>query len=109
MDLLAIFMILIAWLSMVVCGSYGIYQLFLSAKYMFAMTSEYKPGINKWGRETLFNPFNGMWRRKLLTEKGQLHARKSNSASIKSVLAMTIPFLLAIITEAITGAEVVAR
>jgi len=74
---------------------------------MFAMTFHYQPGVNKWGKETIFNPFNGMWRRDLLTETGVKHAKKCTLAVVKFVIAILVPFTLAYVTELITGAQLI--
>ena len=100
---------LVLWAVLVVCLDYGLYQWLQIARHMFAMTSHYKPGVNKWGSETLFNPLNGLWRRSLLTESGLEHVNACYAAAAKFVAACLLPFFLAYIIEVSTGVQLISR
>jgi ABC-type cobalt transport system substrate-binding protein len=54
---------------LVTCLIYASIQFFKAIKNMFAIINEYKSGINPWGSQTLFNPFNGLIFMNLLTDK----------------------------------------
>ena len=78
-------------------------------KHGFAMTRHYKEGINKWGSATLFNPFNGLVMRNLLTEQGVVHAKKCRTAFIKLFIVGLLPFIVGYVTELLTGVQFIAR
>ena len=73
MDILALIFTALTLIALVVCLIYAFIHLFKAVQNMFALTSEYKPGINPWGSQTFFNPFNGLIFTHLLTEKGKDH------------------------------------
>ena len=94
---------------LVVCLIYGFMQFYQAIKNMFAITKEYKPGINPWGLQTFFNPFNGLVFTNLLTTKGKEHVRLYWQSMGKFVVAIIIPFAVAFLTEFITGIQLVQR
>lgn len=90
------------------CIVYGVIYWFQIIRHLFAMTRHYKADVNKWGKETIFNPFNGMWQRHLLTEVGVEHANKCNAAVLKFMIACLLPFIVGYLTELLTGVKFVS-
>ena len=82
---------------------YALYQWFVAASNMFAVTKEYKEGINPWGWKTGFNPFNGLVFINWLTPKGKEHAKSFWVAAAKFVVVAGSPFLFAYLFELATG------
>jgi hypothetical protein len=84
-------------------GLYALVQWFIAVYNMFALTNEYKEGINPWSWKTGFNPFNGLICIGWLTPKGKEHAKKCWVAIAKFAVVVLSPFAFAYLFELATG------
>lgn len=103
MEILQSIILFIASIAFIILWGYAAVQWFKAVKNMFALTKEYKLGINPWSWKTGFNPFNGLVVTKWLTPKGKEHAKQCRVAIVKFILVIAIPFVAVFSFEFITG------
>ncbi len=58
-----------------------------------------RPGINLWGRETMWNPCNVLLFPGMLTDQGKHHRRRC----LLAILWFVIPILVTMLLAAVTG------
>lgn len=91
------------------CFVYAVIYWFKIVRHGLAVTRHYKNGVNRWGKETMYNPFNGMWQRHLLTAQGIEHANKCNAAILRFIIVIALPFFVGFLAELLTGVKLVSN
>jgi len=76
----------------------GIVAWFAILIYGFKAVRRARPGVQLWGRETLWNPWNVLLRPSLLTEEGRAYRRKCFLAVGVFTACVGVPLLLAALT-----------
>ena len=74
---------LLSWIFLVIFGIYSIYLMGCMALFMLSVYCEIRPDVEKWGRRTLYNPFNSIVFVWLLTPAGRASAKEYWRAVVK--------------------------